>query len=166
MRYKLFGKSGLRVSEICLGTMTFGTEWALGADYVTSKSVFEAYTNAGGNFVDTANRYAEGTSERWLGEFIASDRDHFVLATKYTLQDRMNDPNFSGDPNLTMARDIFCMVVGPPSVVRQGQVINTVSGESTEIVPAIAELLGFETAISGRFGMKPWTSCDLQAAFV
>ena len=77
-----------------------------------------------------------------------------------------NDPNFSGDPNLTMARDIFCMVVGPPSIVHQGQVINNVSGESTEIVPAIAELLGFETAISGRFGMKPWTSCDLQAAFV
>lgn len=106
MRYKLFGKSGLRVSEICLGTMTFGTEWALGADYVTSKSVFEAYTNAGGNFVDTANRYAEGTSERWLGEFIASDRDHFVLATKYTLQDRMNDPNFSGNHRKNMMRSV------------------------------------------------------------
>ena len=77
-----------------------------------------------------------------------------------------NDPNFSGDPNLKMAREIFCLVVGPSSVVNQGQVINTVMGESTEIVPAISELLGFESAISGRFGMKPWSQCDLQSAFV
>lgn len=77
-----------------------------------------------------------------------------------------NDPNFSGDPNLKMAREIFCLVVGPPSVVKQGQVINNVSGESTEIVPAIADLLGFESAITGRFGLKPWNQCDLQAAFV
>lgn len=74
-----------------------------------------------------------------------------------------NDPNFSGDQ---MAREIFCMVLGPPSVVKQGQVINNIMGESTEIVPAIADLLGFESAISGRFGMKPWSNCDLQAAFV
>jgi len=77
-----------------------------------------------------------------------------------------NDPNFNGDPLLKMAREIFCLVVGPPSVVNQGQVINTVMGESTEIVPAIASLLGFETAISGSFGLKPWSQCDLQAAFV
>jgi aryl-alcohol dehydrogenase-like predicted oxidoreductase len=106
MRYTLFGKSGLRVSELCLGTMTFGTEWALGADYATSKEVFDAYTEAGGNFIDTANRYTEGTSERWLGEFTASDRDHFVIATKYTLQDRMNDPNFSGNHRKNLMRSV------------------------------------------------------------
>lgn len=77
-----------------------------------------------------------------------------------------NDPNFSGDPNLQMAREIFCLIAGPPSVVRQGQVINTLMGESTEIVPAIAHLLGFESAISGSFGLKPWSTCQLQAAFV
>jgi aryl-alcohol dehydrogenase-like predicted oxidoreductase len=106
MRYTLFGKSGLRVSELCLGTMTFGTEWALGADYAASKEVFDAYTEAGGNFIDTANRYTEGTSERWLGEFTASDRDHFVIATKYTLQDRMNDPNFSGNHRKNLMRSV------------------------------------------------------------
>ncbi|REJ80935.1 MAG: hypothetical protein DWQ44_04255 [Bacteroidetes bacterium] len=77
-----------------------------------------------------------------------------------------NDPNFNGDPNLQMAREIFCLVAGPPNVVVQGQVINTLMGESTEIVPAIAELLGFENLISGSNGMKRWINCQMQAAFV
>ena len=106
MNYKLFGKSGLRVSELCLGTMTFGTDWAMGADYSTSKEVFDIYANEGGNFIDTANRYHEGTSEKWTGEFIAQDRDHFVLATKYTLFDRRNDPNFSGNHRKNMMRSV------------------------------------------------------------
>ncbi len=75
------------------------------------------------------------------------------------------DPNFSGDPNLKMAREIFCLVVGPPNVVVQNQTINTIMGESTEIVPAIANLLGFDSAIPGG-NIKDWTSCQLQAAFV
>lgn len=106
MQYKLFGKSGLRVSELCLGTMTFGTEWGLGADYDTSKSVFDTYTKAGGNFIDTANRYTEGTSEKWVGEFIHNDRDHFVVATKYTLWDRRDDPNFSGNHRKNIMRSV------------------------------------------------------------
>lgn len=106
MRYKLFGKSGLRVSELCLGTMTFGTEWGWGADREVSKQIFDAYANAGGNFIDTANRYTEGTSEKWLGDFTAADRDHFVLATKYTLFDRKEDPNFSGNHRKNMMRSI------------------------------------------------------------
>lgn len=106
MNYKLLGKSGLRVTELCLGTMTFGTEWGWGADYQASKSIFDAYANAGGNFVDTANRYTEGTSERMVGDFIASDRDHFVLATKYTLQDRKGDPNFAGNHRKNMMRSV------------------------------------------------------------
>jgi hypothetical protein len=65
-----------------------------------------------------------------------------------------------------MAREIFCMVVGPPNVVHQGQVINTVSGESTDVVPAIAHLLGFDTAIPGSAGIKSFSSCDIQAAFI
>ena len=83
MRYKLFGRSGLRVSELALGTMTFGEEWGWGSSKEDSKNVFDAFTNAGGNFIDTANRYTEGTSEKYVGEFIAHDREHFVLATKY-----------------------------------------------------------------------------------
>jgi len=106
MKFKLFGKSGLRVSEICLGTMTFGTEWGWGADYENSKKVFDVYSNAGGNFIDTANRYTEGTSEKWVGEFIHSDRDHFVLATKYTLFDKMGDINFSGNHRKNMMRSV------------------------------------------------------------
>ena len=106
MKFKLFGKSGLRVSELCLGTMTFGTEWGWGADYENSKKVFDVYSNAGGNFIDTANRYTEGTSEKWVGEFIHSDRHHFVLATKYTLFDKMGDINFSGNHRKNMMRSI------------------------------------------------------------
>jgi aryl-alcohol dehydrogenase-like predicted oxidoreductase len=106
MKYKLFGKSGLRVSELCLGTMTFGPEWGWGADKQESKKIFEAYTNAGGNFLDTANRYTEGTSEKYVGSFIAADRDHFVLATKFTLKDRVGDPNFAGNHRKNMMRSV------------------------------------------------------------
>lgn len=106
MRYKLFGRSGLRVSELCLGVMSFGTEWGWGADFETSKQIFEAYANAGGNFLDTANRYTEGTSEKYVGEFIHSDRDHFVLATKFTLYDRPNDVNFAGNHRKNMIRSV------------------------------------------------------------
>lgn len=106
MRYKLLGKTGLRVSELSLGTMTFGTEWGTGADKDESKKIFDAFAAAGGNFIDTANRYTEGTSERFLGEFMSSDRDHFVLATKYSLFDRQGDPNFSGNHRKNMMRTV------------------------------------------------------------
>lgn len=106
MNYKLFGRSGLRVSELCLGTMTFGTEWGYGADYEGSKATFEAFANAGGNFYDTANRYTEGTSEKYLGDFIAADRHHWVIATKYTLRDRPGDLNFSGNHRKNMMRSV------------------------------------------------------------
>jgi aryl-alcohol dehydrogenase-like predicted oxidoreductase len=106
MKYKLFGKSGLRVSELALGTMTFGTEWSFGADYETSKGVFDTYANAGGNFLDTANRYTEGTSEKWVGEWMKAERDHFVLATKYTLWDKRDDPSYSGNHRKNMMRSV------------------------------------------------------------
>lgn len=106
MKYRLLGQSGLRVSEICLGTMTFGTEWGYGADKTESRNIFDAYANRGGNFVDTANRYTEGTSEQWLGEFIKRERHHFVLATKYTLRDQSGDPNFAGSHRKNMMRSV------------------------------------------------------------
>jgi aryl-alcohol dehydrogenase-like predicted oxidoreductase len=106
MNYRLLGRSGLRVSEVCLGTMTFGTEWGWGADKEESKKIFELYASQGGNFLDTANRYTEGTSERWLGEFVKNDRDHFVVATKYTLRDRAGDPNFAGNHRKNMMRSV------------------------------------------------------------
>ena len=106
MRYKLFGKSGLRVSEICLGTMTFGEEWDFGANKEDSKKIFDAYAKRGGNFIDTANRYTNGTSEKYVGEFIASQREHFVLATKYTLYEKTGDPNQSGNHRKNMMQSV------------------------------------------------------------
>jgi len=104
MRYRLLGRSGLRVSELALGTMTFGPEWGWGASKEESRRMFDAYAEAGGNFIDTANRYTEGTSEKYVGEFIASDRDHWVIATKYTLWMRRDDPNFSGNHRKNMVQ--------------------------------------------------------------
>jgi aryl-alcohol dehydrogenase-like predicted oxidoreductase len=106
MRYKLFGRSGLRVSELAFGAMTFGEEWGWGATKDESRAMFDAYVEAGGNFIDTANRYTEGTSERWVGEFVSSDREHFVVATKYTLFMRRDDPNFSGNHRKNMVQSL------------------------------------------------------------
>ena len=106
MNYRIFGKSGLRVSELCLGTMTFGTEWGWGADYEESKKIFDTFAEAGGNFIDTANRYTEGSSEKFVGNFISANRHHFVLATKYSLYDKMGDPNFSGNHKKNMVRSV------------------------------------------------------------
>ena len=85
MQYKLLGKSGLRVSELCLGTMTFGEEWGWGGSRDASREMFEAFGNAGGNFLDTANVYTEGSSERIVGELVAAEREHWVVATKYSV---------------------------------------------------------------------------------
>ena len=106
MRYKLFGRSGLRVSELALGTMTFGPEWGWGADKETSKALFDLYADAGGNFIDTANRYTEGTAEKYVGEFVAADREHFVVASKYTLKIRDGDPNFGGNQRKNMMQSL------------------------------------------------------------
>jgi len=86
MRYKVFGRrTGLRISELALGAGNFGTRWGHGAERPEAKKVFDAYVEAGGNFIDTADSYQFGESEELVGEFIAADRDYFVLASKYTL---------------------------------------------------------------------------------
>ncbi|MBX3102009.1 MAG: aldo/keto reductase [Bacteroidetes bacterium] len=85
MRYTTLGNSGLRVSELCLGTMTFGTEWGWGADAAVSARLFEQYLAAGGNFIDTANYYTQGSSERILSALIAPYREELVVATKFSL---------------------------------------------------------------------------------
>lgn len=106
MNYKRLGKSGLKVSELCLGTMGFGTEWTWGADKEASFKIMEAYASAGGNFIDTANRYTEGSSERIIGEFIHNNRDQFVIATKYSLHDNLTDVNASGNNRKNMVRSV------------------------------------------------------------
>jgi len=85
MRYKLLGNSGLRVSELCLGTMTFGEDWGWGGSVKECRKMFDAFGAAGGNFIDTANLYTNGTSEKIVAELIGSNRDRWVLATKYSL---------------------------------------------------------------------------------
>ena len=88
MRYKLLGRSGLRVSELCFGAMTFGggvgSIGVGGSDDAQSRAIFDRFVQAGGNFFDTACSYSGGRSEELLGDFCAADRDHFVIATKYT----------------------------------------------------------------------------------
>lgn len=106
MRYKLLGRSGLRVSELCLGAMSFGTEWGSGADKAESRKVFDRFIEAGGNFIDTANRYTEGTSEKFLGEFMGSERDKFVVATKYSLYTKRGDLNDAGNSRKNMFRSV------------------------------------------------------------
>ena len=97
MRYKLLGPSGLRVSELCLGTMSFGDAWGFGADEKEAHRILGAFADAGGNFIDTANKYHEGESEEIVGGFLGPDRDRFVVATKYTLAMRSGDPNAAGN---------------------------------------------------------------------
>jgi aryl-alcohol dehydrogenase-like predicted oxidoreductase len=80
MHFQLLGRSGLRVSDLCLGTMTFGDDWGWGSAKDEAKKVYDAYREAGGNFIDTANLYTNGTSERFVGEFIADHREEVVLA--------------------------------------------------------------------------------------
>ncbi|MCX5345875.1 aldo/keto reductase [Streptomyces atratus] len=94
--YRLLGRSGLRVSPLALGTATFGTEWGWGAEQDDARKLFDLYVERGGNFIDTASTYTDGSSERMLGEFTRDNRDNLVLATKYTAQRRPGDPNSGG----------------------------------------------------------------------
>jgi aryl-alcohol dehydrogenase-like predicted oxidoreductase len=106
MRYKLLGKSGLRVSELALGTMTFGEDWGFGANIEESRRIFDAYVQAGGNFIDTACNYTNGSSEKFIGEFIQGNREQFVIATKYSLTTRRNDPNGGGNHRKNLVQTI------------------------------------------------------------
>jgi aryl-alcohol dehydrogenase-like predicted oxidoreductase len=106
MDYRILGRSGLRVSELCLGTMTFGSDWGWGADRDESRRIFDAFVAAGGNFIDTANNYTDGSSEEFIGEFVAEARDQFVLGTKYTLSIDADDPNAGGNHRKSLVRSL------------------------------------------------------------
>ena len=106
MRYRLLGRSGLRVSELALGTMTFGDDWGWGADAATCRRIFERFAEAGGNFVDTANNYTDGTSEKLVGELVASDRDRWVVGTKYSLSIDPPDPNAGGNHRKSLVHSL------------------------------------------------------------
>lgn len=107
LRYRLLGKSGLRVSEICLGTMSFGQAWGFGADEAESHRVLDAYAEAGGNFLDTANKYHGGETEQIVGSWLArAGRDRQVVATKYTLAMDHSDPNAAGNQRKNLVRSV------------------------------------------------------------
>ncbi|MFB4264184.1 aldo/keto reductase [Nonomuraea sp. GTA35] len=104
--YRLLGRSGLRVSPLSLGTMTFGTDWGWGSDKEESRRIFDAYVERGGNFIDTASQYTDGTAETLVGEFAAGRREQLVLATKYSMARRQGDPNSGGNHRKSMVRSV------------------------------------------------------------
>lgn len=106
MRYKLLGHSGLRVSELCLGTMTFGEDWGWGSSYDESRKIFDLFAEAGGNFLDTANLYTNGTSEKYVGEFVAADREKWVVSTKYSLNTGQGEVNAGGNHRKNMVQSV------------------------------------------------------------
>ncbi|HEX5404687.1 MAG TPA: aldo/keto reductase [Pseudonocardiaceae bacterium] len=106
MRYTLLGNSGLRVSELCLGTITFGDERSFGTPAADARAQLDMFAEAGGNFVDTASNYAKGNSEKVLGEVLPADRDHWVIGTKYTVSARPGDPNAAGNHRKNLVRSL------------------------------------------------------------
>jgi aryl-alcohol dehydrogenase-like predicted oxidoreductase len=106
MRYALLGRSGIRVSEFALGTMTFGDHWGWGAPPEISTRMLEVYADAGGNFIDTANAYTGGVAETILGRALEGRRDRFVLGTKYTLQTEPGDLNTAGNHRKNLVRSL------------------------------------------------------------
>lgn len=106
--YVTLGASGLKVSPLCLGTMTFGTEWGWGSEENVARSIFDRYLEAGGNFIDTADMYTQGKSEEMLGKFIAESksRDRVVLATKFTFNLQPGNPNSGGNGRKNIYRAI------------------------------------------------------------
>ena len=106
MKYRLLGNSGVRVSEAALGAMTFGEEWGWGAAKDEARKVYETYREAGGNFIDTANVYTNGSSERFVGEFIKDHRQSIVLATKYSNAAPGNDPNAAGNHRKSLMQSV------------------------------------------------------------
>lgn len=106
MKYKLFGKSGLRVSEVCLGTMTFGEDWGWGAPKDTCRELLKIFLDRGGNFIDTANHYTNGNSEKIVGELTEGIRDRLVIATKYSLMTDQDNINAGGNQRKNMMMSV------------------------------------------------------------
>lgn len=108
MRYRLFGEhTGLRVSEVILGTGAFGTRWGYGAEPGEARRMLDLYLDAGGNFIDTADSYQFGESEALLGEFVKSNRDDLVIGTKYTQSaDPKGSLSVTGNSRKAMVRSL------------------------------------------------------------
>ncbi len=108
MQYFTLGNTGLKVSRLALGTMTFGDDWGWGSDAAQSRQIFDAYLEAGGNFIDTADLYTNGNSERMLGQFItdSKSRDKSVIATKFSYNGQPGNPNSGGNGRKNILRAV------------------------------------------------------------
>jgi len=104
--YRLLGRSGMRVSPLALGTMTFGSDWGWGADDDQARRIFDAYVERGGNFIDTAVNYTNGAAERILGTLLQGRRDSIVLSTKFTMARDAGDPNSGGNHRMNLVRSV------------------------------------------------------------
>ena len=106
--YYTLGRSGLRISRLALGTMTFGDNWGWGAAEDTARAMFDRYLAAGGNFFDTADLYTEGASEELLGRFVqdAGARDRVVLSTKFSYNAQPGNPNAGGNGRKNILRAV------------------------------------------------------------
>lgn len=106
--FVVLGRSGLRVSRLCLGTMTFGTEWGWGSAENAAQQIYDRYFELGGNFVDTADLYTGGSSEEFIGRFLKSrgDRDRAVIATKFSFNAQPDNPNAGGNGRKNILRAV------------------------------------------------------------
>lgn len=99
MRYRLLGtRTGLRVSQVALGTLMFGNRWGYGTDIEEARKILDAYLTAGGNIIDTADSYQSGESEEFLGQLLSGHRNDIVLATKFT-EGAVSEPTLSSTGN-------------------------------------------------------------------
>lgn len=106
--YYTLGNTGLKVSRLALGTMTFGEDWGWGTDEANARQLFDAYVEAGGNFIDTANLYTNGNSERMVGKFIKDRgiRDRMVITTKFSYNTEPGNPNTGGNGRKNILRSV------------------------------------------------------------
>ncbi|MEO1210350.1 MAG: aldo/keto reductase [Cyanobacteria bacterium J06638_20] len=108
MDYYTLGNTGLKVSRLALGTMTFGDDWGWGADEANARQLFDAYLEAGGNFIDTADLYTNGNSERMLGQFVkdSGSRDRVIISTKFSYNAEPGNPNAGGNGRKNILRAV------------------------------------------------------------
>jgi len=106
MDYYTLGKTGLKVSRLALGTMTFGDDWGWGADEANARQMFDTYLEARGNFIDTADMYTNGNSERMLGRFVkeSNTRDRVIITTKFSYNAESGNPNAGGNGRKNILR--------------------------------------------------------------
>ncbi|KYF64332.1 aldo/keto reductase [Sorangium cellulosum] len=149
--YRLLGRSGLRVSPLALGAMTFGTDWGWGSDREEARRILDVYLDRGGNFIDTANKYTNGTSERLVGELAGDRRERLVLATKYTLSMRPGDPNSGGNHRKSMVRSVEASLGRlRTDYIDTRKNIAAANGALTERGLGIAEVVKAVAAESGK----------------